>query len=263
MNILKGRCALVTGASSGLGVDFARQLAAMGCQLVLVARREDRLQALAKELRRQHAVDVGVIAMDLTLDGAPEALHRRVGEAGIEVDVLINNAGVGLYGAVLDNEAQRVRNMVRLDIEVPTALSQLFAADMVERGFGYLIQVASIAAFHSSPLYAAYAAAKAYLLHFSEALSFELEGSGVRCTALCPGITRTAFHEASQQPTLSLYQRLVMMESPSVVRAGLRAMLRDKTVVVPGFINALFIWMNRWLPRRWATWCAHRLIATS
>lgn len=191
--ILRGKRALVTGASSGLGVDFARNLAARGCNLVLVARREDLLQQVAEGIRRAHGVDVRVVVMDLAQSDAPERLHTDLSEAGLAIDVLINNAGYGLYGRFLDISWERERKMLELDIVAVTHLTKVFARGMVERRFGFILQVASIGAYQPSPLYASYSAAKSYVLNFGEALDYELRGTGVRCSVVSPGITATEF----------------------------------------------------------------------
>lgn len=249
---LRGQTALVTGASSGLGVDFARQLAAAGTHLVLVARRLDRLEALADELRAAHGVTVVVLAMDLAVTDAPARLHAELTSRGIAVDILVNNAGYGLHGAFVDLPWDRERAMIELDIVTLVHLTKLFVRDMVARGRGRVLQVASIGAYQPSPTYATYSAAKAFVLSFGEALNYELRGTGVRCTVLSPGVTATEFLEVSgQRPTA--YQRMMMMTSTAVVRRGLSAMLRGRASVVPGVLNALGAWMVRLMPRRWAT----------
>src|SRR5512134_3252055 len=189
MSELRGRWALVTGASSGIGADFARELAARGMHLVLVARREERLRALAEELERAHGVRTRVIAADLAKPDAPRALHERLRGEGVAVDVLVNNAGFGVYGAFLDVPWEREREMIELDVVALLHLTKLFARDMRERGFGRVLEVASIGAFQPSPTYAAYSAAKAFVQSFGEALACELRGSGVTVTTISPGVT--------------------------------------------------------------------------
>lgn len=256
---LHGRWALVTGASSGLGVDFARELAGRGCNLVLVARREEQLRRLADEIMARDGVAVEVIAMDLGLVDAPQRLYDQLTAANRAIDILVNNAGLGLYGEFLALEWQRERAMLELDIITLTHLTKLFARDMVTRKFGFVLQIASIGAYQPTPLYASYSAAKSYVLHFGEALNHELRKTGVRCTVLSPGVTRTEFLDVSgQAPTF--YQRMVMMRSADVARIGIDAMLRGKSSVVPGFFNALTAWSNRLIPRRLAAALAYRLM---
>lgn len=256
---LRGQHALVTGASSGLGADFARELGRRGCHLVLVARRKDRLLRLASSIEEECGVRVRVIALDLGAPAAPEELHRRVAELGVEVDVLVNNAGFGIFGEFLDIPWERERAMLDLDVRTVVHLTKLFARDMVARESGYVLQVGSIGAYQPSPSYASYAAAKAFVLAFGEALSYELRGSGVSCTVVSPGVTATEFLEVSgQRPTP--YQRWVMMESPEVARKAVRAMLRRKPSFVPGLANKLSAFSIRLLPRRWSAALAHYLM---
>ncbi|HEX2620424.1 MAG TPA: SDR family oxidoreductase [Phototrophicaceae bacterium] len=255
--ILKGKWALVTGASSGLGVDFAKQLAAIGCHLILVARREDRLRAVADQITTQYGVQVEIVILDLSLPEAPQTLYDQLKTAGRRVDVLINNAGYGLYGEFTQLDWQREQNMLQLDIMTVTHLTKLFVRDMVVRNFGYVLQVASIGAYQPSPLYATYSAAKSFVLNFSEAVNYELRKTAVKLTVISPGVTKTEFLAVSgQQPTF--YQRMAMMQSPDVVRIGLNAMLRGKPSVIPGTINAVTIFLNRLLPRRLIAALAYR-----
>jgi len=251
-----GRCALVTGASSGLGTEFARELAGRGCSLVLVARRIDKLQQLAEELRSEHGVEVDAIACDLLGSGAVTTL---LGQLRSDIDILINNAGIGVYNAFMDTPWERLERMMRLDVQVPMELTRRLASGMQARGFGYVLQVASVAAYQPAPLYAAYGAAKAAVLSFGEALDYELSGSGVSCTVLCPGVTRTQFFEVAEQE-LTLYQRVMMMNAPDVAAIGIRALLRRKRVVVPGLLNKIGVWLARLAPRRLATASAHLMM---
>jgi len=231
---LAGRHALVTGASSGLGADFARELARRGATLTLVARREDRLRSLQGEL------------------AGAETGHRPV-------DVLVNNAGFGLYGPFNTLDWARERAMLELDMIVPVHLTKLFLPGMLERRAGWILNIASIGAYQPSPLYASYSAAKSFVLNFTEALSYELRGSGVTATALSPGIVATEFLQVSGQRA-TRYQRLAMMDSPAVARIGVEAMLKGRPSLVPGRLNAASVWSNRLLPRRLSAALAHRLM---
>jgi len=256
---LRGKWALVTGASSGLGVDFARNLAGRGCNLILVARREDRLRAVGDEITAQHGVQVEAIALDLEPPDAPPRLYDQLKAAGRQVDVLINNAGFGLYGDFLEIPWERERAMLELDIVTLTHLTKLFVRDMVARRFGYVLLVASIGAYQPSPTYATYSAAKSYVLFFGEALHYELRDTGVNVTVVSPGVTKTEFLEvAGQQP--SLYQRAMMMESVDVTRHAIDALLGGKASVVPGFKNAALAQSTRLMPRQLAARMADRLM---
>jgi uncharacterized protein len=256
---LRGRWALITGASSGLGADFARELAGRGCNLILVARREEPMQVLAREIKARHQVEIDVITLDLVPPEAPQQLYDQLKAAGRQVDVLINNAGLGLYGAFLEIEWERERAMLELDIVTLTHMTKLFARDMVARNFGYILQVASIGAYQPTPLYASYSAAKAYVLNFGEALSYELRRTNVKMSVLSPGITATEFLKVSGQEA-TFYQRTVMMKSPDVVRIGVDALLAGRPSIVPGRINALMAWTNRLIPRRIQAAVAYRLM---
>lgn len=246
---LSGRTALVTGASSGLGVDFARELASRGTNLVLVARREDLLRRHADEIGACYGVKVAIVAMDLAAHDASQRLYDQLKAEGTSIDILINNAGFGLYGRFTELEWERERNMLEIDIITLVHMSKLFVKDMVARNYGYILQIASIGAYQPAPLYASYGAAKAFVLNFGEALNHELRRTGVSCTVLSPGVTATEFLKVSgQRPTL--YQRLVMMKSPQVVKIGIEAMLKGRPSIVPGAINKLGAFLPRILTRR-------------
>jgi uncharacterized protein len=246
---LRGRTALVTGASSGLGVDFARELAARGSNLVLLARREDLLRKHADEIAARYKVKAEVVAMDLVERDAPQRLFDQLSAAGTQIDVLVNNAGYGLYGPFSEIAWERERAMLELDIVTLVHLSKLFVQPMIARRFGYLLHVASIGAFQPSPLYASYSAAKSFVLNFGVALNHELRNTGVRSTVISPGITATEFLKVSGQ-SATLYQRLTMMQSPEVARIGIAAMLKGRSSVVPGLVNKLGVLLPRLLPLR-------------
>ena len=262
MSMLKGRWALVTGASSGLGTDFARVLAEEGAHLVLVARREDRLRQLAGELEHSRGVRTLVLPADLGAKDAPRELYDRLAERGIAVDVLVNNAGFGVYGNFTEIPWDRERQMLELDILALVHLTKLFAQDMVKRDFGRILQVASIGAYQPSPTYATYSAAKAFVLSFSEALSYELRHTHVKVTVVSPGVTATEFLQVSGQ-TPTFYQRLAMMTSDKVARVGVRAMLKGKTSAIPGLVNSLPTFSLRFMPRRAQAAVASRLMRSN
>ena len=255
---LSGRHALVTGASSGLGADFARELAGRGAGLTLVARREDRLRSLQRELAGTGA-DVRLVVLDLNDPEAPDRLAADTEADRRPVDVLVNNAGFGLYGPFSELEWERERAMLELDMIVPVHLTKLFLPGMLERRSGWVLNIASIGAYQPSPLYASYSAAKSFILNFTEALAYELRGSGVVATALSPGIVATEFLQVSGQQA-TRYQRLTMMDSPTVARIGVEAMLKGRPSLVPGRLNAASVWANRLLPRRASAALANRLM---
>lgn len=258
--VLRGKTALVTGASSGLGTDFARQLAAQGCHLILTARRLERLQELQTEIITRYGVKVDCLVSDLAVPDAARQLYEQIKAAGQTVDVLINNAGHGLYGEFWQTPWARVHQMLELDMVALTQLTHLFVADMVARDSGYILQVASIGAFQPSPTYAAYSAAKSYVLSLGEALHYELRHTHVTCTVLCPGVTRTEFFEVAGQ-RMTAYQRLTAMDSAEVARIGLTALVKGRSYVVAGWINAFFAWSIRFLPRRLVVASVNRLMS--
>lgn len=254
---LEGKSALVTGASSGLGADFARQLGEMGCDVVLVARRGDRLEALKREIETTSDVRATCIAMDLAAPDAAATLSDRLAKTGVTVDVLVNDAGFGLFGEFLDLEWTRIHELLELNIVALTELTHLFAQGMRERGFGYVLLVASNGAFQPTPLYAAYSASKSYVLSLGEALHYELRDSGVGVTVLVPGVTRTEFHTVAGQ-ALTPYQRRTIMPSAKVARIGLGAMRRGKASVVAGRTNAVLAFLTRFGSRQFNTSVAYR-----
>ena len=252
MDSLSNRTALVTGASSGLGAEFARQLARRGCHLVLVARRADALDRIADQCRSQ-GVNVTVISRDLSQPGAADELHKEVALVGLQVDILVNNAGFGVHGLFMDQPLKRIHSMLALNITTLTELTHLFGKDMVNRGHGHILQVGSVGSFQPGPLYGAYAATKAYVLSLGEALACELRGTGVTSTVVCPGVTETEFLDsAGQDGKISFYQKMVLMQADVVVRQGRDAMLAGRPAVVTGWLNKLQIFALRLVSRRFA-----------
>lgn len=251
--------ALITGASSGLGVDFAEILAQQGYNLILVARREHLLQEQQRKLASKFAVDVCYLTADLAQANAAQVLYERVAELGLKVEVLINNAGFGLYGHFVEIPWERQAQMMQLDMVTLTQLTQLYAKDMARQGKGYILLVSSIGAYQPTPTYATYAAAKSYVLHFAEALNYELRHSGVKVTALSPGITATEFLQVSGQKA-TLYQRIAMMQSRPVAQIGIKAMFKGKQSVVPGLANKVTAFSTRFMPRCLMTSISSRLM---
>ena len=189
--------ALVTGASAGIGEEIARVHAEQGGDLILVARRQDRLDALAASIAQEHGVRVDVIAMDLSKTGAAKRLYTKVQEMGLVVDVLVNNAGLGAHGSFHESDLKRQTQMLQVNITALTELTHLFVQDMVDRGAGRILNVGSTAGFLPGPLQAVYYATKAYVNSFSQAIANELEGTGVTVTVLCPGPVATEFQEVA------------------------------------------------------------------
>ncbi len=246
--------ALLTGASSGIGAALAPRLAAAGYDLVLVARRRERLDALADELRAAHGREVTVLAVDLAADGA----YRRVAEAAPAPDVLVNNAGVGTFGSILRSDAGTQALMVRLNCEALTGLTAACLPGMVERGSGVVVNVSSVAGFQPLPFYATYGASKAYVIALSEALDEELAGTGVRVVAVCPGPVPTEFQGKAGSPDASHASSWVRRSPEQVAEACLAAIARPQRVVVPAAAHRFMWWAQRMLPRRAVTALAAR-----
>jgi short-subunit dehydrogenase len=240
---------LITGASSGFGEEFARQYAAQGHPLVLVARRLDRLQALAETLRRQYRIEVVAEQVDLSDIAAVTRLHGRLHERGIAVDILINNAGHGLQGPFVDSPLDATLAMLQLDVASLTAVTHLFAQDMRARRRGNILLVASLLAYQGVQNFAAYAAAKAYVLRLGEALHRELKRDGITVTTLCPGMSDTGFAAAAQQK-LTPALKLLMMQPAPVVRTGIRALQAGRISVVAGWANKALVVLT-WATPRW------------
>jgi hypothetical protein len=236
--------ALITGASAGLGVDFARQLSAQGRRLVLIARRKERLEALAAELGNARAVE-----LDLSEAGAIERLMGDLAAYGEHVELLVNNAGFGLTGRFAELDGKRQRQMIDLNCGALTELAHAVLPGMIERKSGGILNVASTAAFQPGPGMAVYFATKAFVLSFSEALHEEVKDWGVTVSALCPGPTATEFGDVAGfgKPLPDM----IKADSPSVVRAGLAGLEKGKAIVIPGLMNKSTAQAHRFFPRSW------------
>lgn len=230
--------ALITGASAGIGAELARELARRGYGLTITARRADRLDQLAAELRDTYGSDVTVLPCDLGDDAERERLIGEVAAHGKRVDLLINNAGVGGAGRLQRLPKERVMEMVDTNIRALVALTREYVEPMVERGSGAIMNVASTAGFQPIPTESVYSASKAFVLHFGEALDVELSGTGVHCTTLCPGPTRTEFAAvAGSQALLDQAPDFVVADARDVAIAGVDALVRGKRRCIPGKLN--------------------------
>ena len=246
---IKESWVLVTGASSGFGEEFARQYAKQGYPLVLAARRLDRLERLAEELRRQFGAQVVVEQIDLTDIAAVGELRQRLHDQGIEIEILINNAGHGLQGSFLDAPLDSALAMVQLDVASLTAVTHLFAQDMRARGSGKILLVASLLGYLGVENFAVYSAAKAYVLRLGEALHRELKRDGVTVTTLSPGLSDTGFAKTAEMK-IGFELKLLMMKPAPVVRAGIQALQAGRMSVVPGLANKFMALFVRATPRR-------------
>ena len=246
----RGKWALVTGASAGIGWALAEQLAAEGANVVLTARRRERLEQLAASLRNRNNVRVEIIAADLAQASAPEEIFAFTQAQGIAVDLLVNNAGFGANGEFLKIPRARQLEMVQVNITAVVQLTHLFLPAMIERRSGDILIVSSSAAFQAVPYITTYAATKAFDLLFAEGLAEEMRPYGIRVCALCPGSTTTEFHQVAGQP-----DRTKRGQEPAekVARVGLDALAREKSLVISGLGNRLGVESQRLAPRRFVT----------
>ncbi len=260
MKNIKGKYALITGASSGMGWDFAEILGGMGCNLIIVARREKKLKELQKLVIGNNKVDITIIPMDLSVKESPEILYDKIKQLGINVDILINNAGYAIHDPFLDIPFEKEENMLNLLILNLVHLTKLFVKDMVKRGIGYILQISSIGAFHSVPNYATYSAAKSFVLNFGTSLNYELRKTNVRCCVLCPGVTVTEFQKVTGQQKETFFQKLTKMPSRKVAKIGIANMLKGRPYTIAGVLNSFNAKFMSIIPRRlsaaisyWAT----------
>jgi uncharacterized protein len=259
------RATLITGASTGIGAEFARQFAALGHDLVVVARSADKLDDLAAQLRAAHGVAVTVLAMDLSLPTAAEELWQQTNRLGIEIDVLVNNAGFGTHGDIAGTDPQRLEAAIELNCRTVVGTTARYLPQMRARGAGTIINVASIAAFQPLPKMAVYGASKAFVLSFTEALWAEERTHGVRVLAVCPGLTDTPFFElagdAAATAASGSAARALTRSPRQVVDATMRALAGRKPSFVDGVANAFVARVvTRALPRRMAIAVSGRLL---
>jgi len=240
--------ALITGASCGIGRELAKQLAADGMNVVLVARDAERLRQVALQIERDSGVTVRVLPKDLRAPDAPREIHSELEATGVEIAMLVNNAGTGVYDEFCESDLQAEIEMVQVNVTALTCLTKLFLTKMLTRGSGRILNVASGASFCAVPMLAAYAATKAYVLSFSESLAYELQGTGVSVTCLCPWPTRSGIQESA-----GLYDcrahRGKLADPAYVARVGLAASKRGNVIAIPGLKNRLLVFAMRFFPR--------------
>src|SRR5262249_38855771 len=245
--------ALVTGASSGLGVEIARALAKRGIDLVISARREDRLRALAEELKRERGVDVVVMTADLSTTAGVQDFFNRMQAAGLKIDILVNNAGFGLYGPMLKQTLDQVQEIIAVNVIAPTILTHLFADAMRKQGGGYILEVSSFAGLQPIPKYSVYSAAKAYIIALTQALRHELRSSKVSVSVVAPGFMTTEFHDVAHHEKTFL-MKVMTVPVRWTARRAVSGMFRRKLLITPGILYGI----NRYLllpflPRRMAS----------
>lgn len=242
------KTALITGASTGLGADFAKILAGQRINLILVSRNKERLQELSHKLTKAHNVTCHVIATDLAEPGSAKKLIEEVNSRKLQVDILINNAGYGLWGPFAESDFSEMSGMIQLNVNTLTELSRLVLPNMIANKSGRILNVASTAAFQPGPWMGVYYATKAYVLSFGEALAEELKGSGVSVTTLCPGPTKTEFFDRAKVGNVRL-RKFLFADSMACAKNGIDAMFQGRAVVVDGVMNWVVTLTARILPR--------------
>jgi len=240
--------ALVTGASSGFGAQMARVLAKRGIDLVIAARRRERLETLAMELRQAHSIDVVVLTADLSTPTGPQKLFDDVKAAGLKIDVLVNNAGLGRFGLFLSQSLAEIQELIVVDVLAVTILTRLFAQRMKEQGGGYILQVSSFAALQPIPRYSVYSGAKAYLIAMAQALVHELKHTGVSISVVAPGFMSTEFHEVSNHKW-TLWMKIINLPIRYAARSAVRGMFRRKLLITPGLFYMIVGFLLRFTPR--------------
>jgi len=244
---MKSSTALITGASGGIGLELATVCAQHGHDLILVARSKERLQVVARNLEEVYNVAVTTIVQDLARSDAVTQLQHQLKDR--HIDILINNAGFGLGGEFIEQDIDRLRDMIAVNITALTELTRIFASQMTQQNRGRIMNVGSVAGFLPGPYMAVYHATKAYVLSFSEALAYELKDSNVSITALCPGPTKTNFAQAAGVSAAQLFEDSRLMDARTVARQGYKGMMTGKSVVITGVGNKLVAWAPRFLPR--------------
>ncbi|MBI3927111.1 MAG: SDR family oxidoreductase [Armatimonadetes bacterium] len=253
---MASQTALVTGGTSGIGYEIARQLAARGHGLILASRNELEMRRLAERFRQEHGVETTPFRVDLAVPGSAAELHDRCREAGFTVDVLVNNAGFGKLSPHIELSPEVIRGMGQLNMLSLAELCSLFGGDMARRGRGRILNVASLAGYGPLPYCAEYAATKSFVLSFSEALAAELAERGVTVTCLCPGPTATNFNQTTRTGPdgAEMFRQESAMDAAEVARTGVEALFEGRRVVIPGGRNRLMAGLMRHLPTDLTLW---------
>lgn len=242
------RTVLITGASSGIGLEFAKLFAQDGYNLVLVARRKQHLERIANEISKKYEITVTIIIKDLSSSSSPREIFDELKAKSIHVDILVNNAGAQVYGKFQSTDFEKQLQLIQTNLTSLTHLTHLAITEMLKHGYGKILNVGSTGSFAPGPLNAVYCATKAYVLSFSEAISSDLAGTGISVTVLCPGATKSEFAEKAKLTNTRLFNSFVMT-SEKVAKIGYKALFKGKTVVVAGLYNKLMIFSLRLSPR--------------
>lgn len=237
---------LITGASSGIGYEFSKLFAEKGYNLVITARREERLSEL-KNIYPEN--DIEIISCDLSKEGSSEYLYNEIKKRNIKINILINNAGFGLFGEFQESDIVKEQEMINLNIKTLMELTKFFSKDMLVENFGKILNVASIAAFQPGPYMSVYYASKAFVLSFSEAVRNELRKTGVNISVLCPGPVKTEFEKSADLEKSKLFSILKPVDAKKVAQKGYEGLYRNKAIIIPGFFNKTAVFMSRFIPR--------------
>jgi short-subunit dehydrogenase len=254
---MKSQYALITGASSGFGKDFAHILASKGLNLIITARRVEKLEQLKSEIKKSYDIDIIIIPADLSQHA--DRIHLLNETQSLDIEILINNAGLGIHGDYLNANFEEINKMIQVDITALTHLTHEIGLRMKKKKSGKILLLGSIAAFLPTPTYAAYAAAKSYVLSLGQSLNYELRNHGVSVTVLNPGATATEFFEVSGQK-MTFYQKLFMMQSMPVAKLGIKALFKGQSSIVPGIINKLTAFLTRLSPVSLNLLVAHKVM---
>lgn len=241
---------LITGASTGIGLELAKVFAKNGYNLILVARNEEKLKEISSDLSSSFKINVEFVAKDLSKIEAAEELFENINSRNLEIGILVNNAGFGLFGEFKDTDLNREVEMINLNITSLVKLTKLFLPSMIQRKSGRILNVASVASFQPGPLMSIYYATKSFVLHFSEAIAYELKESGVTVSTLCPGPTLTEFQSTAKLDRSKLFSLLKPMSAAEVAVIGFDEMMRGKTIILPGILNKLSANSHRFFPRK-------------
>ncbi len=241
--------ALITGSSGGIGYEIAKIFARQKINLVLVARSKNKLEQIQKDFETTFNIEVIIIILDLSQNFAPLTLWDEITQKDIKIEYLINNAGIGYWGKFAETYNDINESIIDLNIKALTQLTQLALEEMIKRGSGKVMNVSSVVASQPGPEMAVYFASKAFVLNFSAAVNYELKGTGVTVTALCPGATRTGFENNSKLSGSKMFNSFLAANPADVANYGVRAMLKGKSVAIPGFINKILYLSGRFFPR--------------
>jgi uncharacterized protein len=241
--------ALITGASTGIGYELSQLFAKDGYHLILVARNISKLNEVEKELEIKYSIAVETFQMDLSKEDTPELLYSEIKKNNWTIDVLVNNAGIGVNGCFHESPLKDQMEMIDLNVNSLVKLTSLFLKDMIQNNSGKILMIGSTAGFQPGPYMAGYYASKAFVLHFSEALSVELEKTNVSISILCPGPTLTEFHKRAKMLNSNLFRGPFIFSARKVAEIGYKGLMKNKLIIIPGFLNSLMSFLVRFSPR--------------